>query len=453
VITRRIVRSLDTRLGTARFTRHAVDKAFPDNWSFMLGEVALYSFLVLLVTGVYLVLFFDPSESETIYHGSYPPLEGQSVSSAYASTVRISWDVRAGLLIRQTHHWAALIFVAAIVLHLSRIFFTGAFRRPREMNWVIGVTMLILAMLNGFAGYSLPDDLLSGTGLHIAWAVVLSLPVIGPYVAFAIFGNEFPGDIIPRLYAVHILLIPALLVALISLHMIVLIRQKHTHFSGPGRRDTTVVGSRLWPTYALRSLSLFAAVAAVSFALGGLVQINPVWLWGPFEPGSVTSPAQPDWYVGWVDGALRLFPPWEFRVFGYLVPSVLWPAVVMPMLTFGVIYAWPWVERRLTGDRAEHHVLERPRQRPWRVALGAWALAFYALLLGSGATDLVARELRVPVLTVLWVARAATVVVPFIVAAVAYLVAVRLLRHSLRKEAEFEPEPPVPVPTSVEGRR
>ena len=430
MITRWVVRLLDERLRVSRLGRSALAKVFPDHWSFMLGEIALYSFMLLVGTGVFLTLFFEPATAERHYTGSYAPLQGQEVSAAYASSVELSWDVPAGLLMRQAHHWAALVFVAAIVLHLCRIFFTGVFRKPREINWVVGLTLLLLAILNGFLGYSLPDDLLSGTGLRIAYSVVLSLPVVGAWAAFLLFGGEFPGDqLIPRMYSAHILLVPALIAVLISVHLAILVRQKHTHFAGRGRSDRNVVGSRMWPTYAFRSLGLLFAVAAVIFALGGLAQINPVWVLGAFGPAAVTSPAQPDWYVGWVDSALRLFPPVEFTVFGYLVPSVFLPAVVVPGITFVVLYTWPLLEKWVTEDRGAHHVAGRPRDWPVRTAIGGWGLAFYGLLLLGGAGDLIAKRLDVPVGDVVAVLRGVVLVVPFVVGAVVYVLA-RALRNS-----------------------
>src|SRR4051794_4817496 len=271
LITRRIYRALDSRLGTTSLGRTALAKVFPDHWTFMLGEIALYAFVALLLTGTYLTLFFTPSTAETTYDGAYQPLRGSEVSSAFASTVSLSFDVRAGLLMRQAHHWAALVFVAAIVLHLLRVFFTGAFRKPRELNWLVGVTMLALALLNGFTGYSMPDDLLSGTGLRIIYSTVLSIPVVGEWITFLAFGGEFPSpETAPRLFISHVLIVPGVFVALISAHLAMIIRQKHAQFPGPGRHDRNVVGSRLWPAYAVRSLSLFAAVFAVVFGLGGL---------------------------------------------------------------------------------------------------------------------------------------------------------------------------------------
>jgi ubiquinol-cytochrome c reductase cytochrome b subunit len=431
VIRRRLVRALDERLRLSQLGRNTLAKVFPDHWSFMLGEIALYSFLVLVGTGVFLTLFFEPSTAETVYTGSYAPLHGQEVSAAYASAVELSWDVRAGLLMRQTHHWAALVFVAAIVLHLCRIFFTGSFRKPREINWLVGVTLLVLAIFNGFTGYSLPDDLLSGTGLRIAHSVVLSVPVVGSWAAFLLFGGQFPGDaLIERLYAAHILLVPAAIGALIFVHLAILVRQKHTHFAGPGRSDRNVVGSRMWPTYAFRSLALLFAVAAVVFALGGLAQINPVWVWGAFDPAAVTEPAQPDWFVGWVEGALRLSPAAaEFTVFGHLVPSVFLPAVVIPGLTFLALYAWPLLDRLVTGDREPHHVTGRPRDCPIRTAIGAAALTFYGLLLLAGGDDIVAKRLDIPIFTVVAVLRVAVLTMPFVVGAVVFVLA-RALRDS-----------------------
>ena len=413
---KRLARWIDDRLGSSAFVEESLNKVFPDHWSFMMGEVALYSFVILLGTGVFLTFFFEPSLAETVYEGSYEPLRGVGMTEAYRSTLDISFDVRAGLVMRQIHHWAALIFVAAIVLHLCRIFFTGAFRRPREINWMVGVTLLILAIFNGFAGYSLPDDLLSGIGLRILHSVALSIPLIGEWLVFLLFGGEFQSDqIIGRLYVIHILLVPAAIIVLIAVHLAILWRQKHTQFRGPGRREANVVGSRLWPTYAAKSLGLFFAVAAVCAALGGLVQINPLWLYGPFEPQQVTSPAQPDWYLGWVEGALRIFPPWELRAFGYEIPNPFFPGVLLPGITFTLLYLWPFLESRVTKDYAPHHLLDNPRDHPARTALGAATLTFYVVIFAAASNDLVAKWFRIPIETLTWSARVLALVAPVVV--------------------------------------
>ncbi|MDP5181817.1 ubiquinol-cytochrome c reductase cytochrome b subunit [Blastococcus sp. BMG 814] len=430
MIIRRAVQRTDERLGFSSTAKSGLNKVFPDHWSFMIGEIALYSFVYLVLSGVFLTLFFDASTARTVYEGSYDAMHGSETSAAYASALQLSHDVRMGLVIRQSHHWAALLFTGAIVVHLCRIFFTGAFRRPRGINWAVGVTLLLLAIVNGFAGYSLPDDLLSGTGLRVANAVLLSIPVVGGWLAFLVWGGEFPAEaMIERLYVVHILVVPALITALITAHMVILVRQKHTHFPGPGRTDTNVVGSRLWPAYAVRSVGLLFFVVALALALGGLVQINPIWYWGPFEPGSATAPAQPDWYVGWVDGALRLMPPWEPVVFGYRLSSVFLPAVVLPGLTFLVLYLWPWLERLVTGDRREHQVLQRPRDCPGRVAAGVAALTFYGVLLIAFSLDIVSQYTGIAVFALVHSFRVAVLVLPLLTGAVAFVLA-RALRDS-----------------------
>ncbi|MBX3284470.1 MAG: ubiquinol-cytochrome c reductase cytochrome b subunit [Actinobacteria bacterium] len=382
----------------------------------MLGEVALYCFVVLVVTGTFLCFFFEPSQRTVTYDGSYAPLQGQQVSAAYDSAVRLSWDVRAGLLVRQVHHWAALVFLAAIVVHLARIFFTGAFRKPRDLNWIVGVTLLVAAIGNGFAGYSLADDLLSGTGLRIMFSIVESVPFVGDTAAFWIFGGEYPADdIIGRLFVVHILVLPALIAALIGVHLALVVRQKHTQFPGPGRTEENVVGTHLWPAYAAKSISLLLAVVGVLLLLGGLVQINPIWIYGPYDPAAVTTAAQPDWYMGWLEGALRLFPAWELRAFGHTVPNQFFPAVLMPGLTFALLYAWPFLERRATGDHEVHHLLDSPRDRPVRTAIGATALTFYGVLFVAGSQDVLAVELGVSVNGLTWVLRVLVLVLPIVV--------------------------------------
>ncbi len=429
----RLARWIDDRLGASSFTRQALNKVFPDHWSFMVGEIALYSLVVLILTGVFLTFFFDPSVSETVYQGRYEPLRGVRMSDAYRSVLDLSFEVRAGLLMRQAHHWAAIVFIAAIVVHLVRVFFTGAFRRPREINWIVGVTLLVLAIFNGFTGYSLPDDLLSATGLRITYSLALSIPVVGTWVAFLIFGGEFPAEqIIPRLYVTHILIVPALLVALIGVHLAILWRQKHTDFRGPGRRESNVVGSRLWPAYAVKSVALFFAVAAVLFAMGGLVQVNPVWLYGPFRVAEVPSPAQPDWWLGWVEGALRIFPPWELRALGYEVPNPFYPGILLPGVTFALLYVWPFLEARCTRDRDPHHLLDRARDHPVRTALGVTTLTFYVVLQLAASNDLIAKWFYVSVATITWVFR----VLVFVLPAVSGYLTYRLMKGLQVSEAQ-----------------
>ncbi|MCL4422031.1 MAG: ubiquinol-cytochrome c reductase cytochrome b subunit [Actinobacteria bacterium] len=414
---------IDDRLGVSKAGRTFMDKIFPDHWSFMLGEIALYSFVVLVATGIFLTLYYIPSSKEVIYHGSYLPLKGRKMSEAYLSTVNLSLKVRFGLVMRQAHHWAADVFVGAIAVHMCRVFFTGAFRRPRELNWAVGVTLLTLAIVNGFIGYSLPGDLISGTGLRIMFSIILSIPLIGTYLAFFLFGGNYPGNgiIIPRLFIIHVLIVPAIIAALIGAHLFLLVRQKHTQFAGPGRREDNVVGSPMWPNFMLKTTGFQAMVAAVLLGLGAFAQINPIWQFGPYVPYKVSYAVQPDWYMAWLDGALRIMPSWEFAGFGHTIPlEVTLPAVVLPGLTFGLFYAWPFLEARFTGDYLPHHILDRPRDRPRRTGLGAGILAFYFVLFGASSTDVLANYLHVSLNAVLWSFRVLVFVVPVIVGFLAY---------------------------------
>jgi ubiquinol-cytochrome c reductase cytochrome b subunit len=423
----RALRFIDERIAAGKPVRKALRYVFPDHWSFMLGEVALYSFVVLVATGVFLALFFEPSLGTRIYHGPYVPLQGREVTGAYDSALRLSFEVPAGLLMRQTHHWAADVFVVAIVLHLVRIFFTGAFRKPRELNYLVGVTLLGLAVLEGFLGYSLLDDLLSGMGLAIAYGVAMSIPLIGGDVAHLIWAGEFPGaDVIqPRLFIGHVFLLPAALAALIGAHLALIVRTRHTQFRGDGATERTVVGSPMWPGYALRSLGLFLLVAAILVALGGLVQINPIWQWGPYEPWQGTNGAQPDWYLGWLIGALRIAPPVDVVIGGYtVIPEPFWGGVLFPTVVFGVLYLWPWIEQRLiTRDASRHELLDRPRDNPGRTAVGAAFFAWVVTIFAAGAADRAFLSIGIPYTTQVWLFRGAFFVVPVVVFVVAWRVA------------------------------
>ena len=397
-VVRRVVLWLDDRLGAATFARRALRKAFPDHWSFMIGEIALYCFVILVLTGIFLSFFYIASPREVLYRGPYEPLRGVAMSAAYESVLQISFEVRAGMVMRQIHHWAAVVFLAAISIHVLRVFFTGAFRRPRDINWIVGVTLLILALGSGFTGYSLPDDLLSGTGVRIAYSILLSVPLVGTWAAFLAFGGEFPSaELLGRLYAMHIFLLPAALAAGISVHLALIWHQKHTQFLAPGRREDNVVGSPLWPNYAMRSVGLMFMVFAVLALLGGAFQINPVWIYGPFDPTTVSSPAQPDWYLGWIEGALRLAPNWEIRLFGYTIPEPFVPGALLPGIFFLLMYLWPVIERRLTGDYGDHHLLERPRDNPLRTGIGVGILTFAAVLTLAGSNDVLGSFFHIPV--------------------------------------------------------
>ncbi len=405
---------IDERFGSANFVKRSARKIFPDHWSFMLGEIALYSFIILLLTGTFLTLWFKPSHGEVIYNGSYIPLRGLEMSEAYASTLEISFDVRGGLIIRQIHHWAALIFVAAMIVHMCRVFFTGAFRKPRETNWLIGVTLLILSFIEGLAGYSLPDDLLSGTGLRITEGVLLSLPVVGTYLTFFLFGGEFPGeDIIPRLYTAHVLLIPGVFLALITVHLILVWYQKHSQYPQPGRTEHNAVGYPFFPVYTAKAGGFFFITFGVTTLLSAFASINPVWLFGPYNPGEISAGSQPDWYMGFLEGALRMFPNWETHLFGFTIPwNVIGPALIIPGLLFTPLILYPFIERWVTGDNAEHHLLDRPRNVPTRTGLGVMALTTWLILLAVGANDIIAYTFNLSINAITWAFRIGIFVIP-----------------------------------------
>ena len=431
--------AIDSRYHPSAAVRRQLNKVFPTHWSFLLGEIALYSFIVLLLTGTYLTLFFDPSMAEVTYSGVYQPLRGIEMSKAFASTLDISFEVRGGLFMRQVHHWAALMFSAAIMVHLARIFFTGAFRRPREANWVIGSLLLILSMFEGYFGYSLPDDLLSGIGLRAALSsITMGLPLVGTWMHWALFGGDFPcgglgyqcsadGVLLPRMYALHILLIPGIILALIGIHLALVWFQKHTQFPGPGRTETNVVGVRVMPVFAVKSGAFFAMVTGVLGLMGGLLQINPIWQLGPYKPSQVSAGSQPDFYMMWTEGLARIWPAWEFYPFGHTIPAVVWVAVIMG-LVFMLLIAYPFIEQKVTGDRAHHNLLQRPRDVPVRTAIGAMAIAFYMVLTLAAMNDVIAWKFHISLNATTWIARIGMVVLPAIVYYIAYRWCVGLQR-------------------------
>ncbi len=413
------VRFIDERTSAAPLMRKGLRYIFPDHWSFLLGEVALYAFIVLIATGVYLALFYDPSTAKTIYHGAYAPLDGQSMSMAYKSVVDLSLSDKAGLLMRQTHHWAADVFMVAIVMHLMRVFFTGAFRKPRELTWVVGLTLLIVGLLEGYLGYSLVDDLLSGMGLAIGYGVGLSIPVIGGPLMLFIFGAPFPGKSVffSRMYIAHVFIIPMLLATLIAVHLALIAARHHTQFKESKRTtNKRIVGAPMFPAQVPRSLALMFFTVGILFLLGGLVQINPIWQWGPFEPWIGTNGAQPDWYLGWLIGALRLMPSFDVTIGHYtLIPNPFWGGLVFPGVVFTVLGAFPWIERRFSKDHSVHNLADRPRDAPTRTAFGAALLAFVMLVFVFGAADRMFVLWDLDYNTQLYIFRFALIIVPPVV--------------------------------------
>jgi ubiquinol-cytochrome c reductase cytochrome b subunit len=426
---------LDDRFHGARGLRVFLRKVFPDHWSFMLGEIALWSFVILLLTGTFLAFFFVPSTAPVVYHGSYAKLDGITMSQAYQSTLNISFDVRAGLLMRQIHHWAADLFMAALTIHMLRVFFTGAYRKPREVNWLIGIVLFTLGLLEGLFGYSLPDDQLSGAGLRILEGVLQGIPIVGTYGAFFLFGGSYPGTwIIPRLYILHVLLIPGLILGLITAHLFIMVHQKHTQMPGKGITEKNVVGQPFFPYFMAKGGAWFFFIFAALAVLATFAQINPIWLYGPYSPVQISSASQPDFYMGILEGALRVMPAWEWSFLGHTISfSVLIPAA----LPFGIIFTgaglWPFFEQWATGDRSWHNVNDRPRNAPIRTATGMAAVVFYGVLWAEGANDVLSDFLSVPLYTVTWIAR----VLVFVGPAVAFIVTRRICLGLQRKDKEL----------------
>jgi len=426
---------VDERTGGAGWVKKSLNKVFPDHWSFMLGEVCMYSFIILLLSGTFLTLWFDPSQREIIYEGVYEPLQGLKMSAAYASTLDISFEIRGGLLMRQIHHWSALIFMAAIVAHLLRVFFTGAFRKPREFNWILGIILVTLGLVEGLFGYSLPDDLLSGTGMRITSAIIQAIPLVGTYISFFLFGGEFPGvGFIPRIFTLHVLLIPGIFLAVITIHVMLVWYQKHTQFAGPGKTEHNVVGHPILPVYMAKAGGFFFIVFGVTAFLGAVASINPVWLFGPYTPGQISAGSQPDWYMGWLDGLVRMAPPWETHAFGHTISwNILIPALIVPGILFTGMALYPFIESWITGDKREHHLLDRPRNVPNRTALGVMSITFVLIALINGGNDILATTFDLSINQIMWFSRISIFVLP----PIAFVITKRLCLSLQRADREL----------------
>ena len=420
--------NIDSRYTAAAGIRRQINKVFPTHWSFMLGEIALYSFLILLLTGVYLTLFFDPSITKVIYDGAYLPLNGVEMSRAYETALNLSFEVRGGLFIRQMHHWAALMFMVSMTVHMLRIFFTGAFRRPREANWIIGCVLLLLGMAEGFMGYSLPDDLLSGVGLRIMSAIIVGLPIIGTWMHWLIFGGDFPSELmLDRFYIAHVLIIPGIILGLIAAHLALVWYQKHTQFPGPGRAENNVVGVRILPLFGIKAAAFGLITAGVLALMAGLTTINAIWLLGPYNPAQVSAGSQPDIYMLWTDGLARVMPAWELYLGHYTVPGAFWVAMLAGLMVV-LLIAYPFIEAKITGDTAHHNMLQRPRDVPVRTSLGMMGIAFYFLVTLSGGNDLFAYHFGVSLNAMTWVGRIGLIVLPPLAYFVTYRICIGLQR-------------------------
>lgn len=421
-VTKKAVDGLDKRFGLAESGHKLLNHIFPDHWSFFLGEIAMYAFVILVATGIWLALFFVDSTRQVVYHGAYHPLDGVKMSEAYQSVISISFGHRMGLLIRQIHHWASEVFIGAIVIHCCRIFFTSAYRRPRETNWMIGVTMLWLAIANGYVGYTMLNDNLAGSANRIGYSICESIPFVGSYLATFIWGGQYPGtEWIHRFYITHVLLVPVAIAGLLAFHLFLIYHQDHTQWPGRARREDNVVGSPLWPSFSAKTTGLALMVFAGLVLMGGIAQVEPVWILGPYHPATGIYAAQPTWYITWLEGSLRIMPNWEWTGWGHTVPWMTFGAVVLfPVFTFLTLYAWPWIEGRFMRDEVTHHLLVAPRERPIHTAIGAAFFTFYFVLLVASGDDVIANFFRMSLNETLWAFRAAVVGVPPVVGLLTY---------------------------------
>jgi cytochrome b-561 len=393
----RLVDWLDDRLGLTD-SRAALGKAFPVADSFLLGEIALFNFLVLVLTGLFLGFFYEPSTAEVTYQGSVLRYQDETVPEAFASVLRITYDIPYGMFVRRMHHWAAHLFVAAIALHMLRVFFTGAYRNPREPNWLVGTTLAALSMFASYTGYALPFDEFATTATGIGHSIARSVPIVGDALAGVVFGGTFPsGATIPRLYFLHVLVLPTAIALLIGLHLAILVRQKHTELprqreiAGPEPvdrdDDSVLVGLPAVPNQAAISIVVCCLLLAVLSLLAGLLPVHNVAAYGPNDPTSTPSPIMPDWFLMWGYGFLKLVPSWlQVELFGITISTEFIGGALLPGLVFGLVLLWPFVD---TVPEPVHFTAD-PLDRPWQTAAGIAGVVFVMVASVAGMDVFVA---------------------------------------------------------------
>ena len=420
---------LDDRLRLRAPGRKTANKVFPDHWSFLLGEVALFALLLLVLSGFFLTMFYRPSTAPVLYTGSSELYEGRVLPAAFESIVRMSADVTGGLFMRRIHRGASHLFIGSIVLHMLRVLLTGAFRRPRELNYLLGIGLLTLAFAAGFTGYSLPYDQLAGSGIRIAFSELLSFPYIGDRLAFWIFGGTALTEAaIPRFFVFHVMLLPAIIIGGVAVHLAIVVRQRHTQFPRAGvDGHRFVVGKPLWPIQFAVSTTLILWVGGVLALSAVLIPWSDVLIVGPYRAGQVGNNAQPDWFLFWLEGALRIFPPIEFEVLGFVVSGPFVAGILMPGLLFGLLAAYPWIERRVYGLTGDWHVLQNPLEIPLRAAIILGTFSFVLLLSMAATNDIIALLTRIPIEAVTWFYRITCLLAPPLLAAGIYRYSVRRL--------------------------
>jgi len=389
----------DSRLDVAG-AQGFLGKAFPAEDSFLLGEVALFCFLFLVLSGAFLGFFYEPSTSDVQYDGPVAEFQGEEMPEAFVSVLHITYAVPFGMFIRRLHHWAAHLFVASIGLHMLRVFFTGAYRNPREPNWVVGTGLAVLAMGAAYTGYALPFDEFAATATGIGYNLTVSVPVVGDFFGEIIFGGQFPTSAtIPRLYFLHVLVIPVAIGIGLAVHMAILIRQKHTEAPRDGDvqvgeetvdrdDDSVIVGLPAVPNQTAVSAVVFFLTAATLSALAGFLPVHNVAEYGPNDPASTPELIMPDWFLMWVYGFLKLLPQWlTFSVGPVHVNTEFLGGIVLPGLVFAAIIAWPFVDR----TEATHFTAD-PLDRPRQTAVGVAAVAFIMIASIAGMNNILAAQ-------------------------------------------------------------
>ena len=415
--------SLDERLRLRRPGRQVLTKVFPHHWTFLFGEVALFAFVVLVLTGVFLTMFYVPSVEPVTYTGGLDLYHGRELPAAYESIVRLSHDVPGGLLFRRMHRGAAYVFITAIVLHLLRVLLTGAFRRPREVNYHIGLLLLMLGLGLVGTGQLLPYDVVEGAALRMAYSFMLAIPFVGEHVAFWVFGGDFFGDAIPRFFIAHVLILPGAFALLVTAHLLILVRQRHTQFPHKGvDGQRFVVGQPLWPSQFISSVATLLAMSGIIALFSMLVPWSDFHLHGPAEAGITSSTNHPDWWLSWVEGALVLYPAWEwFPVPGVVISAPFVAGFLLPLAVFGPLFAFPWIDRRLAPYDGEVHVLQRPFDVPARAGLVYSGLSFIITLTIASHVDYLTLLFGVRVETLVAFFQVTVFIVPALVFVLVFL--------------------------------
>ena len=365
---------LDERLDIARLSNKFLRKAFPVHHSFFLGEITLFAFITLLITGIFLTFNFEASSRLV-------DANGQMVPAAYASILYID-SLPVGAVIRSAHHWSAHIMIAAAFLHLIRILLSGAYKKPREVNWFVGLGLIGLAIVTAFTGYALPNDAFAEAATKVGYNIALAVPWIGEWIAQVVFGGSFPTErSIPRLTMIHALWLPLLLLGLIGVHLLVMIKQKHTQPAyaeevAPGK----ILGVPLMPHQALMMGAIFLIYMGLVFVLAGLMPAHPVEAFGPPSPTADVDPT-PDWYFFWIYGILKMIPnSWEFTLWGGVFGPQFWGGVLIPGLLGGVAALLPFLDTRKTKMR----YVELPSHHPWRTGSVIGLLVFFIVATMAG---------------------------------------------------------------------